>query len=191
MTERRCIISKQPLDPKYALRLVVDPNGQIIFDLKGKLPGRGYWIAANRDVINVLQTNRKKRQQIFGGAILPENFHASLEIALKNHIIQQIGLARRAGIICFGFEKIKEWIQSNKVALALIASDASEAETQRLKIKNFGCPFFELLSGEELAAVFSHSYIAYMVFNSGNLTENIYNSSSRLQGLRKGNISLK
>ncbi len=188
MTERRCIISRCSLDKAHAIRLVIAPNGHIMFDLKGKLPGRGYWIAANKDIISELQTNRKKRQQIFGAAILSEDFHACLEAGLKNYIIQQIGLARRAGLVCFGFEKIKEWMKTHKAALALIASDASKAETKRLRIKQFGCPFFGLLSGKELGMAFSRSYIAYMVFNSSNLTENIYNNNLRLQGLWESNI---
>ncbi len=189
MTERRCIITRNTLDSNKAIRLVVDPAGQIVFDLKGKLPGRGYWISADKKAVEILQTNRKKRQQIFGQASLPENFSDSLQNALKKQIIQQIGIARRAGLICFGFQKIKEWINSNQAALAFVACDASSAETDRLRIRKFGCPVVEVLSASELGAIFSREHIAYMVFNSGNLTENIYNDYLRLQGLRQEHLT--
>ena len=49
--ERRCIVTGD-VQPKAGLiRFVVGPEGQVVPDLSGKLPGRGIWVTADRDLI--------------------------------------------------------------------------------------------------------------------------------------------
>ena len=52
---RKCIVSGKVLDKKNLLRLVVDPDKNLTPDLDHTLPGRGYWIEADRKVILAAQ----------------------------------------------------------------------------------------------------------------------------------------
>ena len=46
--ERKCIATGE-VQPKFGLvRFVVGPDGQIVPDIMGKLPGRGIWVSAER-----------------------------------------------------------------------------------------------------------------------------------------------
>ena len=50
--ERRDIVSGEVLPDSRLLRFVADPDGNIVPDAAGKLPGRGLWVEASRDAVN-------------------------------------------------------------------------------------------------------------------------------------------
>ena len=51
MTERRCIVTREVLYPDQLIRFVAGPDGEVVPDLKRKLPGRGVWVTAKRDLV--------------------------------------------------------------------------------------------------------------------------------------------
>ena len=53
---KRCIVSNIAFPKDKMIRFVVSPDGEIIADIEARLPGRGYWLRAHRDVINVACT---------------------------------------------------------------------------------------------------------------------------------------
>jgi len=48
---RRCVVTRERLPKERMFRFVVSPDRALIPDLAGKLPGRGIWLSASRDVI--------------------------------------------------------------------------------------------------------------------------------------------
>src|SRR6185312_3767982 len=50
-TLRMCAVSREQLPVDELIRFVVSPQGEVIPDIKRKLPGRGLWISASRDVV--------------------------------------------------------------------------------------------------------------------------------------------
>lgn len=48
---RRCVVTRQRLPKERMFRFVISPDRALIPDLAGKLPGRGIWLSASRDVI--------------------------------------------------------------------------------------------------------------------------------------------
>ena len=45
-SQRTCIVTRAKLPPDELLRFVLAPDGQVVPDLKRKLPGRGVWVQA-------------------------------------------------------------------------------------------------------------------------------------------------
>ena len=48
---RRCVVTRARLPKEQMFRFVVGPDRAVVLDLAGKLPGRGIWLSASRDVI--------------------------------------------------------------------------------------------------------------------------------------------
>ena len=48
---RRCLASGAVRPRAQLLRFVIGPDGVLVFDLAGKLPGRGLWLAPERDLL--------------------------------------------------------------------------------------------------------------------------------------------
>ena len=50
-TERMCVVTRQVQPIDDLIRFVVAPDGEVIADLKHKLPGRGLWVSASQSVL--------------------------------------------------------------------------------------------------------------------------------------------
>src|SRR6201995_1267040 len=50
-TLRMCAVSREQRAVDELIRFVVSPQGEVIPDIKRKLPGRGMWIAASRQTV--------------------------------------------------------------------------------------------------------------------------------------------
>ena len=50
-TVRMCAVARQVRPIDELIRYVVSPSGEVIPDLKRKLPGRGLWISASRGAV--------------------------------------------------------------------------------------------------------------------------------------------
>src|ERR1700676_3724828 len=50
-TMRMCAVTRQVLSIDELIRFVFSPTGEVMADLKRKLPGRGLWISASRQAV--------------------------------------------------------------------------------------------------------------------------------------------
>src|SRR3954463_568877 len=51
LPERRCIVTRQALEKDQLIRFVLGPDNAIVPDLLENLPGRGFWVAADRKTL--------------------------------------------------------------------------------------------------------------------------------------------
>ena len=49
---RKCLVTKTIIEKKDLIRFVVDPEDNLIADINQNLPGKGYWVKADRDTIS-------------------------------------------------------------------------------------------------------------------------------------------
>src|SRR4051812_37705014 len=50
-TERTCIVTREQKPIAAMIRFVVAPDGEVVADLRRRLPGRGVWITAKSDLV--------------------------------------------------------------------------------------------------------------------------------------------
>src|SRR6201985_1925465 len=50
-TTRMCAVSREVRPIDELIRFVVAPTGEVVPDLKRKLPGRGLWVSASRQTV--------------------------------------------------------------------------------------------------------------------------------------------
>jgi uncharacterized protein len=208
---RRCIITRERLPKERMIRFVVGPDRQIVPDLAAKLPGRGIWLSASRDVLqsgDVLESDgaqkdgRQKEKQGDGnqrhlarafaraarGPIsVPSDLSVLLQTALVRRISDCLGLARRAGQAVAGYEKAREALKTGRYRLVLQASDGSEAERSRF-LSGFGpdLTIIDPLPGEALGRVFGRDYVVHVAIAPGKLAESLVVEAGRLAGLKNG-----
>lgn len=123
--ERRDLVTHQVMDEARLIRFVAAPDGSVAPDLARKLPGRGLWVAADR---NSVETAVKKN--LFARAakapLKPAgDLAARVEGLLARRCLEQLGLARREGVLISGFEKAAAAIRSGRAAWLVEASDGS------------------------------------------------------------------
>lgn len=182
--ERKCIATGE-INPKRGLiRFVAGPDAVIYPDVAEKLPGRGIWVAAERAA---LETAVKKRLFARGAkqqVTIPEGLVADVEDALLRRVVDRLALARKAGQAVAGFEKVKDWLDKDRAAILLQASDGSERGKTKLYRPGGRGSFFDILTASELGLAFGRDRVIHAALAAGGLTDAFRDDAVRLSGVR-------
>ena len=185
---RRCILTRERLPKERMIRFVVGPDRQIVPDLAAKLPGRGIWLSAARDVVETGSAKgnltRAFARAARGPVVVPPDLLAVLQAALIRRIGELLGFSRRAGQAVAGFDKARDWLRNGRACLVVQASDGSVAERARL-LSGVSLPVFTPLSGEALGRVFGRDYVVHVAIAPGKLAESLRVEAERLAGLTR------
>ena len=132
MAERTCITTGQTLPPHRLIRFVAAPDGFVVADLAGRLPGRGAWVTASEDSIRKADKRGHFKRALGGGLESDDQTIMMIYVQLRARVLSIAGLARRSGILLVGSGKLLA--EGNCVGL-LAADDASLRETEKLRAK--------------------------------------------------------
>ena len=135
-TERMCAVTRavRPIDE--LIRFVVSPQGEVIADLKRKLPGRGLWVSAShRTVAEAVRRNQFSKgfkREVRASASLA----ADTEVLLVRGVIEALAMAAKAGQVVSGFSKVEGALQQgqnrNSVSALIHASDGAADGIRKL-----------------------------------------------------------
>jgi predicted RNA-binding protein YlxR (DUF448 family) len=130
--ERRDIVSGEARDEAGLIRFVAGPEGVVTPDLARKLPGRGLWVAADRASVETAAKkglfSRAAKAKLSASPELADQ----VEMLLRRRLLSGLGLARRAGDLTSGFEKVSAAIASGKAAWLIEASDGAADGRRKL-----------------------------------------------------------
>ena len=123
--ERRDLVTREVMEESRLIRFVAGPDGQVVPDLARRLPGRGLWVAADRASVEAAVKknlfSRAAKAPLRPAADLPD----MVESLLFRRCLDQLGLARREGVLISGFEKAAAAIRAGKAAWIVEAADGS------------------------------------------------------------------
>lgn len=180
---RRCIVTGAVEPKERMIRFVVGPDRQLVPDIEGRLPGRGMWLSARRDVVNtaVAKANFAKaaRQKLE----VPADLADRLETLLRKRCLDLLGLARRAGQAVSGYDKVRTELKSGRGALLLAASDGAEDGVSKIGALAPTLPVVRALSASELGAAFGRDHTVHGVLLRGRLASLLLTESARLAGI--------
>ena len=135
-TMRMCAVSREVRPIGELIRFVVGPTGEVVPDLKRKLPGRGLWITASRQAVaEAVRRNhfsRSFKATVRAHPTLAED----LEALLARSALEALGIAAKAGQVVSGFTKVEAALsqrQSRTILAALIhAADGAADGIRKL-----------------------------------------------------------
>ena len=129
---RRCIVSGRIEPITKLIRFVVGPDDVIVPDISKRLPGRGLWTLAARDIVNEARAGRKFDKAAKRSVSAPADLADIVELSLLESCLNIVGLARRAGHAVGAYEKTRASITSEKGVLIIVAAGASTGCRKRL-----------------------------------------------------------
>ena len=187
---RRCIVSSEELPKDKMIRFVVGPDHQVVADIEARLPGRGFWLSARRDVINTACDKNRFAKAARAKIKVPSDLADRVEGLLARRCLDLIGLARRAGQAVSGFEKVETWLKSGKPAGVLLAA-VDGAEDGRAKVRSWAgkSPVIVALTGDELGQAFARERAVHVILAPGQLSNKLLVNAGRLEGLRNIGVS--
>ncbi len=185
---RRCIATGQVLPRSALLRIALGPDGTLLPDVCGDLPGRGLWITPARDMID-----RARKKNLFARAAkspvrITGDLAEQAEALVLRRCLDSLGLARRAGQLVAGFEKAKASLVAGRAAVLVQACDAGEDGRRKLRDLANRQPGVlvvdELFLKSELGQTLGREESVHIAVASGGLADKFMAECGRLQALR-------
>src|SRR5579875_3751447 len=137
---RRCIATRQVLPKERLVRFVVAPDGLLVPDVEGRLPGRGLWLQARRDVVETACEKGSFAKAAHSSVRVPDGLADHVAVRLRRRCLDFLGLARRAGKVASGFEQVRAWLRDGRAAVLVAASDGAEGGRAKLASLGRGVP---------------------------------------------------
>ena len=181
--ERKCIVTGE-VQPKHGLiRFVAAPDGQIVADILGKLPGRGIWVSADRKALEEAAVKGAFSRAARTKVTVAEDFVQEIDLQLARRTVDLISLARKSGEAVAGYEKVKDWLIKDYAEVLIQSSDGSERGKSKLSTP-YGGVFIGWLTSEELGLAFGRQTVIHAALASGGLASRIVEEAQRLKGVR-------
>jgi predicted RNA-binding protein YlxR (DUF448 family) len=128
-TTRMCAVTREVRPIDELIRFVVSPSGEVIPDLKRKLPGRGLWVSASRQTV----AEAVRRHQFSKGFKRDVRVAPALAVDTENLLvrsaIEALAMAAKAGQVVSGFSKVEGALGQGQaqapVAALIHASDGA------------------------------------------------------------------
>lgn len=186
--ERRDIVSGQVMEEAALIRFVAGPDGQVVPDLARKLPGRGIWVAADRASVEAAAKKGSFARSAKAKLAAPAGLADQVEALLHRRLLEGLGLAKRAGDLISGFEKVAAAVSAGKAAWLVEAADG--AADGRRKILNVArkspkppqvCGVFD---AEELGLALGAENVIHTAFLAGRGADRWTADVRRLAGFR-------
>lgn len=181
--ERMCLVTRETAPKNGLIRFVTDPDGVVVVDVLAKLPGRGFYVSANKDVLAKAIKTKAFAKGAKSNVTVPANLAEQVEAQLVKRVIDLISLARKAGLAITGFEKVKAALSERGIRVLLQASDGSERGKEKLWTPE-GARYFGCLTSDELGLAFGRGHAIHCALSTGRLSERVVEDATRLLGLR-------
>jgi len=183
-SRRRCIATGTERPKSALIRFVVAPDGTVVPDLAGKLPGRGIWVSADRAALARAVQRKLFARAAKAAVTVPEGLVDGVDSGLARRVTDLISLARKAGEAVAGYEKVRAWIDEGRARVLIQAADGSERGKTKLRLPAREGPTIGCLSAGELGLSFGRERAIHAALGGGGLTERIVEDAGRLSGLR-------
>ena len=188
--QRTCIVSRNTAPSTEMIRFVLDPDGNVIPDIKGNLPGRGMWVSGTREMVaKAVKTNmfsKSAKAQVKAN----DNIIELCESLLKKKLIESISLGRRSGDVVNGFEKVKELLKTEDCQMVFMTSTDSDSSQKLLGMcKMLELPFYTVLDANELSQVLSGENVNYAGMKKCGISSVINENANRLKLFVDGDMN--
>ena len=193
MPLRRCSATGVQKAKNELLRFVVGPDGSLVPDLDEKLPGRGLWLSGERDMVNTACAKGLFSYQAGREVKIPADFAGLVDGLMVRRCLDLIGLARRAGKVVAGFEKVQARLRgrndnnghnNNGGDVLLQASDGAGDGRDKIKALAPGIRSVDVFKARELGRAIGRDQAVHVVMAGGKLAESLIREANRLMAFR-------
>jgi predicted RNA-binding protein YlxR (DUF448 family) len=124
-SERTCIVTRARLSPDEMIRFVAGPSGDIVPDLRRRLPGRGVWVTATAEAVRKAMKGGNFARSLKKPVSTPDSLAEDLDRLIEKDALQSLAMANKAGLVVAGAAKVEAQISHGDVAALIQAQDGS------------------------------------------------------------------
>jgi len=186
---RRCIVSAEAQSPDRMVRFVVGPENGVVPDIAHKLPGRGAWVTARRDLINRACERGSFSKALKAPVKCPPDLADQVERLIVKRCVEHLGLAKRAGQIVIGFAQVEEALKARDGRIAALVEASESGPADRGKLVAYArrqgpIPVVGCLSQAEIGLAFGRESVVHAALATGALATRFLAEAERLGGFR-------
>jgi predicted RNA-binding protein YlxR (DUF448 family) len=131
-TERMCAVTRQVRPIEQLIRFVLAPTGEVVADLKRKLPGRGLWVTASRAMVEQAVRRRVFAKSFKRDVKVPPTLAADIDRLLAQSTCDALGIAAKARQVVSGFGKVGSALKSREAVGLIHAADGAADGIRKL-----------------------------------------------------------
>jgi predicted RNA-binding protein YlxR (DUF448 family) len=131
-TERTCIVTRTALPVGELIRFVVAPGGELVPDLRRRLPGRGVWVTKSAEKVAEAERRKLFQKQFEGGVKVEAGLAGRVDALLVAAATGALAMARKAGTLVAGFGKVEDALARESVVALIHAAEAAPDGVARL-----------------------------------------------------------
>jgi predicted RNA-binding protein YlxR (DUF448 family) len=182
--ERKCLATGEVSPKSGLIRFVVGPDGSVVPDVAGKLPGRGMYVTSDREAIA-----KAAKKGLFSRAAkravqAPDGLVDLVEALLTRRVLDLLSMDRKAGNAVTGYEKVKDWLDKGRATVLIQASDGSTRGKTKLRAPDGENRLISCLNAGEIGLAFGRERAIHAALAAGGLTTRVVEEAARLAGLR-------
>lgn len=166
-TVRRCLVTRETLPKNRLIRFCVSPERIVIPDLAGKLPGRGLWVTADKDLVAAACAKGLFAKAAHAKVTCPEDMDGLIKSLFVKRLQSLLGLARKAGLAVAGFEKAAEALKKKQAVCLLEAVDGAADGREKLDRLRGGVPLIRVLTADQTAEALGAGICVHTVLKQG------------------------
>ena len=178
--ERRDIVSGNVMESAEMLRFTITPDNMVVPDFKKRLPGKGIYVACSKSSLSIAIEKNLFAKAAKKNVKLPSDLLEMVENLLRKKGLEAICLAKKAGDLLTGFEKVAEALKKDKVAFLLEAKDAGEDGHEKLLSLAKNMEVFMLYEVEELDKALDRVNTVHVAFLKNDIAKMVYNDLKKL-----------
>jgi hypothetical protein len=178
---RKCVLSGKVLDKDELLRFVVLDDGRMLPDFNKQIDGRGFYISNSKTLLDSLTAKNPLGKVLHKKVDVPADLSQTVENVLCKKGIDAINLARKAGGLVLGFEKVKDTISKGKAAFVIEAVDAGADGKQKIAAMAKNLEKFTLYDTETLDKALGRENTVYLVVKKCEIAKMVKTALKRYQ----------
>lgn len=191
---RLCAVTRETRDESELIRFVSGPDGVLVPDLKKKLRGRGVWVTANALMVQRAAQRGHFARGLKSKVVIPANLVEQIGEQLHQSVLRGLGLAKKAGYVVLGTDRIRQAIDSEELIAVIHAIGASSDGTTKIdqKLRHFlqDSPENGIITGifssDELGLALGHTNVVHAALMESGVSRMVLRDIERLRRYRSG-----
>ena len=180
------MVSGEVMPEGRLIRFVAGPDGAVTPDLARKLPGRGLWVVADRPSVETAARKGLFARAAKARLVATADLADQVQFLLLRRLLSGLGIARKAGDLTSGFEKVLSSVAAGKAAFIVEATDGAADGRRKILGAARKCAepprLVGLFSSDELGLALGGENVIHTAFLAGRGADRWASDVERLSG---------
>lgn len=179
--QRKCIATGEVKPISELLRFTLTSDNTLVPDFDKKLDGRGLYVCVSKKLLQKALAKKLFAKAVHTGLKISEDLEQQTQHLLYRKGLDWVNLARKAGALVAGFEKVKANILQHKAAFVIEGADASDDIGRKIENADSHIEVLKIYSSEDLSAALKTENTVYIAVLKSDIAPKVYANIKRYQ----------